>query len=148
MESLGAVSAVLKQKGGQIWSVSPDATVFEALRLMAEKQVGLLVVLEGGGLAGVFSERDYARKIALVGRSSRDTPVREIMTSPAITIPPSFSVNDAMHLMTEKHIRHLPVVGEMEALVGVVSIGDLVKWIITSQGEMIEHLQSYIAGQS
>lgn len=145
METLDAVSAVLKHKGGQIWSVSPDATVFEALRLMADKDVGFLLVLDAGKPVGVFSERDYARKIILLGRSSKETRVREIMVSPPITIPDSCTVNEAMQLMTEERVRHLPVVGEGGALAGIVSIGDLVKWIITSQGAMIEHLQSYIA---
>ncbi len=148
MEKLKPVSAILKQKGGQIWSVPPDSTVFDALRSMAEKRVGFLAVLDGGKLVGVFSERDYARKIALVGRSSKDTEVKAVMTAPAITISPDCTVDAAMHLMTEQHIRHLPVVTIEGVLTGVVSIGDLVKWIISSQNEMIEHLQSYIAGQA
>jgi CBS domain-containing protein len=147
MEAFDPVSAVLNSKGGQVWSVSPDATVFEALRLMAEKDVGSLLVVDGKKLAGLFAERDYARKIILVGRSSKDTKVGEIMVSSPITIPPGWAVNEAMRLMTEQRVRHLPVVGADGGLLGVVSIGDLVKWIITSQEAVIEQLHSYIAGQ-
>ena len=146
MEVHDSVSAILKSKGGEIWTVAPDATVYEALELMASKQIGALLVLEGRTLAGVLSERDYARKIILKGRSSRETKVREIMNSPPITVPPECSVNEAMRLMTEHRIRHLPVVPDGGSLAGLVSIGDLVKWIITSQEETIQQLHSYIAG--
>jgi CBS domain-containing protein len=148
MEAFDPVSAVLNSKGGQVWSVPPDATVFDALRLMADKDVGSLLVLDGKKLIGVFSERDYARKIILLGRSSKDTTVGEIMTSSPTTIPSSCAVNEAMRVMTEQRVRHLPVLGTDAALLGVVSIGDLVKWIITSQEAVIEQLHSYIAGQA
>ena len=148
MEAFDPVSAVLNSKGGQVWSVQPDATVFEALRLMADKDVGSLLVLDGERLIGVFSERDYARKIILLGRSSKDTKVGEIMTSSPTTISSGCAVSEAMRLMTEQRVRHLPVLGVDGALAGVVSIGDLVKWIITSQEAMIEQLHSYIAGQA
>jgi len=147
MEAFDAVSAVLNSKGGKVWSVPPDATVFDALRLMAEKDVGSLAVLEGRRLIGLFAERDYARKIILMGRSSKETKVREIMVVSPITVPADCAVNEAMRIMTEHRVRHLPVVGADGGLLGVVSIGDLVKWIITSQEAVIEQLHSYIAGQ-
>ncbi len=146
MEAFDPVSAVLSSKGGQVWSVSPDATVFDALRLMADKDVGSLLVLDGQKLAGLFAERDYARKVILMGRSSKDTEVREIMVASPITIPPGCAVNQAMRLMTEQRVRHLPVVNANGDVLGVLSIGDLVKWIITSQEAVIEQLHSYIAG--
>ncbi len=147
MEAFDAVSAVLGSKGNTVWSVAADATVFEALRLMAEKDVGSLVIVEGRRLIGLFTERDYARKIILMGRSSKDTKVREIMVTSPVTVTPDCPVNEAMRIMTEQRVRHLPVVGADGGLLGVVSIGDLVKWIITSQEAVIEQLHSYIAGQ-
>ena len=148
MEVVDRVSAVLKQKGGETWSVSPKATVYDALGIMASKEIGALLVMDSGKLAGLLSERDYARKIILRGRSSKETRVEEIMNSPAITVPPDCSVNEAMRIMTEHRIRHLPVIDKAGELLGMVSIGDLVKWIITSQEETIEHLHSYISGRS
>ena len=148
MEVLDRVSAILKQKGDRIWSVGPDATVYEALTIMAGKEVGALLVLDGQKPVGLLSERDYARKIILKGRSSKDTPVSEIMSSPPLTIPPDCSVKEAMQIMTENRVRHLPVLAKDGALVGMLSIGDLVKWIITSQEETIEQLHSYISGRS
>jgi CBS domain-containing protein len=139
------VSSILANKGSAIWSVPPEATVYEALKLLAEKDVGALVVISEGKLAGVFSERDYARKVALRGKSSRDVRVAEIMTSPVITVTPAHSIEECMRLVTEHHIRHLPVV-DGEELVGVVSIGDLVNAIISAQAETIQHLSHYIAG--
>ena len=146
MEVPDRVSMILKEKGGQVWSIVPNATVYDALELMATKEIGALLVMEGGQPVGVISERDYARKIILRGRSSKDTEVREIMISPLITISPDCSVNEAMRIMTENRIRHLPVIGAEGGVRGMVSIGDLVKWIITSQEETIEHLHSYITG--
>jgi CBS domain-containing protein len=142
------VSAILKQKGSEVWWISPGATVYDALEMMANKGVGALVVLNTGTLVGLLSERDYARKIILKGRSSRDTRVEDIMNAPPITITPDCSVNEAMQIMTDNRIRHLPVVDEQRGLRGMVSIGDLVKWIITSQEETIEQLHSYITGKS
>lgn len=148
MEVLDRVSAILKQKGDRIWSVAPDSTVYEALSIMAGKGIGALLVMDGEKLAGLFSERDYARKIILKGRSSKDTRVSEIMSSPPITISRDCSVKEAMQIMTENRVRHLPVLAGDGTVSGMLSIGDLVKWIITSQEETIEHLHSYISGKS
>lgn len=147
MQVLDRISAVLREKKGQIWSVAPSATVYEALEIMAEQEIGALLVMKDDRLVGLLSERDYARKIILRGRSSRDTTVEEIMLSPPTTMPLDGSVDEAMRMMTENRVRHLPVIGKDGAVAGIVSIGDLVKWIITSQGETIEQLQSYIAGR-
>lgn len=134
---------LLQAKGGEIHSIAPDARVFDALKLMAEKNVGALVVLDNGRLAGIFSERDYARKVILLGKSSHDIPVREIMTGKVITVHPGQTVEECMALMTEKRIRHLPVT-EGERLIGVLSIGDLVKEVIAEQEQTIKQLESYI----
>jgi CBS domain-containing protein len=148
MKVLDPISAILKQKSGQIWSIAPNATVYDALALMAEKEIGSLLVLDGNKLVGMLSERDYARKIILRGRSSKETRVNEIMIPAPITILPNCSVDEAMRIMTENRVRHLPVLGDNGAALGIVSIGDLVKWIITSHQETIEQLQTYIAGNS
>ena len=140
------VEAVLKHKGSSIWSVSPDATVFEAIRLMADKNVGALVVRSGTELHGVFTERDYTRKVALHGKSSKDTLVSEIISGRLVAVAPDDTIEECMRLMTEQRIRHLPVL-EGERLVGIVSIGDLVNWIISAQTVAIDQLQSYITGQ-
>jgi CBS domain-containing protein len=147
MKVLDSVAMILKEKGGQIWFIDPAATVYEALEVMADKRVGALLVMQSGKLLGVISERDYARKIILTGRSSRTTPVSDIMTSPARTITLETTVDDAMRLMTEHRIRHLPVINGGQ-VAGVVSVGDLVKWIITSHEQTIEQLESYIAGRA
>jgi CBS domain-containing protein len=148
MEVPDRVSAILKQKGGAVWSIAPKSTVYDALVLMADKEIGALLVMDGGRVAGVMSERDYARKIILKARSSKETRVDEIMMSPPITISTDCTVSEAMRIMTEHRIRHLPVVDSGAAVLGMISIGDLVKWIITSQEETIEHLHSYIAGKT
>ena len=141
------VSYILKQKGSDVASVSPDTMVRDALRIMAEKNIGAIVVKDKEKLVGIFSERDYARKIVLKDKSSKTTPISEIMTSDElITVKPVNSVDDCMVLMTERRIRHLPVV-ENEVLLGVISIGDLVKHIIEEQKITIENLQNYISGQ-
>lgn len=137
------VRQLLQSKGGAVYSVSPDARVFEALKLMAEKEIGALLVLDGGTLAGIMSERDYARKVILHGKSSHDIPVRDIMTSSLVTVSPSQTVDQCMALMTSKRIRHLPVL-EGGKLVGLVSIGDLVKEVIAEQELTIRQLESYI----
>jgi CBS domain-containing protein len=137
------VRQLLQAKGREVHSVAPDARVFDALKLMAERNVGALVVLEGARLAGIFSERDYARKVILLGKSSHDIPVREIMTAKVITVHPGQTVEECMELMTEKRIRHLPVL-EGERLVGMLSIGDLVKEVIAEQEQTIKQLESYI----
>ena len=129
-----------------MWHVSPDACVFDAIKIMADKYVGALMVVSEGNLVGVVSERDYARKVILQGRSSKETQVKEIMTSPAIFVTPEQTVEDSMRIMTDNHIRHLPVVEEGEIL-GVVSIGDLVKWMISAQQQTISQLHNYITNQ-
>lgn len=137
------VRQLLQAKGSAVYSVSPDARVFEALKLMAEKEVGALVVLERGKLAGILSERDYARKVILHGKSSHDISVREIMTEDVVTVQPGQTVDQCMALMTSRRIRHLPVV-EDGKLAGVVSIGDLVKEVIAEQEQTIRQLETYI----
>lgn len=137
------VTQLLQAKGREIHTISPDARVFDALKLMAEKNVGALVVTEGGKLAGILSERDYARKVILLSKSSHEIAVREIMTAKVITVQPGQTVEQCMALMTEKRIRHLPVT-EGEKLIGVLSIGDLVKEVISEQEQTIKQLESYI----
>lgn len=139
------IRQLLATKGGDVWSISPEATVYDALSLLAEKNIGALLVMEDGEIAGVVSERDYARKVALLGKASVRTPVREIMTSDVVTVGPQLNVKDALGLMTEKRIRHLPVV-EASEVVGFVSIGDLVKSIIADQQLLINQLEQYISG--
>ena len=146
MNLTDSANAVLKLKGQDIWSVSPDVWVYDAIEIMADKHVGALLVTHEGRLVGIISERDYARKVILEGKSSKQTRVLEIMTSPAISVAPERTVEDCMRIMTNSHIRHLPVV-ENEKVLGVISIGDLVKWIISAHEETIQHLQHYIAGQ-
>jgi CBS domain-containing protein len=141
------VSSILRYKGHHVWSVSPDESVFQAISLMADKGIGALVVIAAERLVGIISERDYARKVVLHGKSSRDTPVRDIMTSPVVSVSPDQTVDDCMRLVTTKRIRHLPVV-QGEKVVGVVSIGDLVQRVISTQGETIQYLQEYIVGRS
>ena len=138
-----SLKQLLSAKGSQVYSIRPDAKVIEALQLMAQKDVGALVVMEGDELVGILSERDYARKVILLGRSSQDVPVREIMTPGVITVDPSVSVEECMALVTRKRIRHLPVC-EDGTLIGVVSIGDLVKEVIAEQEQTIKQLESYI----
>src|SRR5438477_6868148 len=140
------VRHLLRTKGNDVLSVAPDTAVFEALRLMAEKNVGAVLVLEGERLVGILSERDYARKVILKGKASKETPVREIMSSHVLYIRPEQTIEDCMALMTDKRVRHLPVM-EAEKLVGVISIGDVVKAVIAEQEFMIEQLQNYITGQ-
>jgi CBS domain-containing protein len=138
------VSQVLDQKGRQVWSVSPDATVYDALRLLAERDIGALLVIRGEELVGIISERDYARKVILKGKASMKTKVEEIMSERVIVVEPERTVEEAMAIMTDKHLRHLPVV-KGEELVGVVSIGDLVKAKIADQEFVIEQLEKYIS---
>ncbi len=137
------VSQLLDRKGRAMYSIEPEDPVLEAIQLMADHHVGALLVLKGGTLVGIVSERDYARKVILLGRSSAETPVWQIMSSPVLTVSPRHSVQDCMELMTEHRVRHLPVV-ESDRVVGMVSIGDLVKAVIQDQRETIEQLESYI----
>jgi len=139
------VRSLLRTKGRVIWSIGPEESVLDAITLMSEKQIGCLVVLIGGQLAGIVSERDYARKVILKGRSSQEIRVREIMTSPALFVTPEKTVADAMRIMTNRRVRHLPVL-EGDKVVGMLSIGDLVNWVITAQQQTIKHLHNYIAG--
>jgi CBS domain-containing protein len=139
------VSQLLAAKGRDVWSVTPDTIVFDALQLMADRNVGAVLVVEDDGLVGVFSERDYARKIILKGKSSKEMPVSDIMTSRVVCVGPDQSVEECMGLMTDKRVRHLPVI-DGETLVGIVSIGDVVKAIIADREEAIEQLEQYING--
>ena len=140
------VAGILAQKSGKLWSVEPGLCVYDAIALMAEKDIGALLVFSAGELAGIVSERDYARKVILSGRSSRDTAVEEIMTTSPIVVGPDDSVEECMRIMTAGRVRHLPVI-ERGRVVGLVSIGDLVKAIISGQAETIHQLHHYIAGQ-
>jgi CBS domain-containing protein len=145
MDVGGNIAGILNQKTGEIYSIAPDAMVFEAIKLMAEKNVGALLVMKGTKLVGVLSERDYTRKVFLRGKSSKETRVDEIMSKDVFTTSPLEGVDKCLALMTVKHIRHLPVV-ENNKVIGVVSIGDLVKHVISCQSAAIAHLESYIAG--
>jgi CBS domain-containing protein len=147
MSTSGTISSILafKPDANRICSIAPENTVFEAIQKMAEANVGALLVLSGEQLVGVISERDYTRKVALRGKASKDTRVSEILTSKVVSVSPQHSVEDCMRLMTTHRIRHLPVL-DGQKVVGVVSIGDLVNWIISTQHETIEQLKSYISG--
>jgi CBS domain-containing protein len=137
------INSILKNKGREIWSVAPDSTVYDALALMADKEIGALLVVSGEDLVGVLSERDYARQVILKGRSSTNTLVREIMTRDPITVTPQHTIDECMRIMTHHRVRHLPVI-EQSRLAGIVSIGDLVNAIISEQAETIDHLHTYI----
>ncbi len=145
MSPNGTISEILKHKGNKVWSISPDATVYDAVEMMAEKNVGALLVTEGHKLVGIISERDYTRKVVLKGKSSKSTAVKEILSGHVIHVSPAHTVEECLRLMTDHRIRHLPVL-DAESIIGVVSIGDLVNWIISAQNSTIHQLQTYISG--
>ena len=145
MEIASPIGTLLSQKGTTVWSVSPETMVFDAIQMMADKNVGALPVMRGDEVLGMFSERDYTRKIALKGRSSRETSVGDAMSPAALIVSADDSVDRCMRLMTQNRVRHLPVV-ENGRLVGIVSIGDLVNWIISAQSAAIDQLERYISG--
>jgi CBS domain-containing protein len=145
-ENMKTVTQLLQGKGHEVLTISPEASVFEALQVMAERNIGAVLVLEGKTLVGILSERDYARKVILKGKASKDIPVREIMTSHVLYVRPQQTIDECMALMTDKRVRHLPVLEE-DRLVGVISIGDVVKAIIAEQEFLIEQLQNYITGR-
>ena len=142
---MATVRDMLKTKGFEIWSVAPDTTVYDALKLMADKNIGAVLVMEAGKVVGILSERDYARKIILLGKASADTPAREIMTERVMCVGPHETAEQCMALMTEKKVRHLPVL-ENNQLIGIISIGDVVKATIAQKEFIIEQLEDYIRG--
>ena len=139
------IAQLLNAKGDQIWSVEPKATIFEALEIMSEKEIGALLVMEDGKLTGIFSERDYARKVILKDKSSKETPVGELMTKKIFFIDSEKTINDCMAIMTIKHVRHLPVI-ENDKVIGIATIGDVVSKIISEHEYTIQHLENYITG--
>jgi CBS domain-containing protein len=141
----GTISEILQHKGTAVWTIRPDATVFEAIQVMAEKNVGALLVAEQGKLVGIVSERDYTRKVAIRGRSSKELKVREILSKQVVHVTPKSGVEECLRLMTDHRVRHLPVL-EGETIAGVVSIGDLVNWVISTQNTTIRQLETYITG--
>ena len=142
---MGKVRDILRIKGSSVFSVKPTATIYEALELMVEKNIGALLVSDQGKLVGIFTERDYARKVILKGKASKDTPIGEAMTANPLTVTPDSSIDDCMKIMTGRFIRHIPVL-QNEDLVGMISIGDVVKFIIDEQRYIIEDLEHYITG--
>ena len=142
----GTIDDILQHKPAQLWTISADSTVFDAIQQMADKNIGALLVMNGNQLVGVVSERDYTRKVAIKGKSSRETKVREIISTPMISATPHHTVEECMRLMTTNRVRHLPILHGND-VVGIVSIGDLVNWIISAQSVTITQLESYITGQ-
>ena len=145
MTITGTIDAILKNKTTGLWSITPEATVFEAIKIMADKNIGALLVTADEKLVGIISERDYTRKVALKGKSSKETAVREIISTPVITASPAHSVEECLRLMTDHRVRHLPVL-DGERMLGVISIGDLVNWVISGQDVAIKQMENYIAG--
>jgi len=145
MNPNGTISEILSHKGDTVWSISPDATVFDAILMMADKNIGALPVIENNKLVGIISERDYTRKVVVKGKGSKTTTVKEILSSRVIHVSPSHTIEECMRLMTDHHFRHLPVL-DGDKIVGIVSIGDLVNWIISAQHTTISQLQTYITG--
>jgi CBS domain-containing protein len=146
MTTSGTIGTILHHKGDRVWTIAPGATVFEAIQLLAQKNIGALPVVEGEMLIGIFSERDYTRKVALEGKTSHKTLVREIISTDVISATPHHTIEDCMRLMTEKHIRHLPIL-EGGKMVGMISIGDMVNWIISAQNAAIDQMEAYLAGR-
>jgi signal-transduction protein with cAMP-binding, CBS, and nucleotidyltransferase domain len=140
-----AVKSILAQKSQTLWSISPETSVYEAMAIMSERHIGALVVLSAERLVGIITERDYARKVILKARQSRETEVREIMTTPVLFVTPEQTFGQCMYVMSSRQIRYLPVL-EADRVIGIVSIGDLVNWIISAQGDTIRHLHNYITG--
>jgi CBS domain-containing protein len=145
MNPNGTIREILSQKGSSAWSISPEATVLEAVQMMADKNVGALLVTENDRLVGIISERDYTRKVVIKGKASKTTAVKEILSSHVIHVTPAHTVQECLRLMTDHHFRHLPVL-EGDRIAGIVSIGDLVNWIISAQTSTISQLQTYITG--
>jgi CBS domain-containing protein len=141
----GTINEILDHKGTTVWTIAPDATVFEAIQMMSDKNIGAVLVTEHGRLIGIISERDYTRKVALKGKSSKELLVREIIPDRILSVTPAHTIEDCMRLMTEQRIRHLPVL-EGDKILGIVSIGDLVNWIISAQSTTIRQLETYISG--
>jgi len=146
MKIYDTIRDILKKKGHEVWSITPKSTVYRAIEVMADKHVGALVVIDGDKVVGIISERDYARRVILSGRSSKETRVEEIMASPVIFVEPNHAVDECMRIMTNNHIRHLPVI-QQEKVIGIVSIGDLVNWIISAQDHTIRLLENYVTGK-
>jgi CBS domain-containing protein len=145
MKTLTPISSLLHQKGSTVWHITPETMVYDAIKIMADKNIGALPVMARDRLAGIFTERDYTRKVALMGKNSKDTRVQEILSGEVICVTPGEHVEECMRLMTEYRIRHLPVI-EAGKLLGIISIGDLVNWIISAQNSAIEQMEQYIAG--
>jgi CBS domain-containing protein len=145
MNPNGTISEILQHKGTKVWSISPDSTVYEAIEMMAQKNIGAVLVVEAGKPVGIISERDYTRKVVLKGKSSKQTAVREIITGQLIHVTSAHTIEECMRLMTTQRIRHLPVL-EGQQVLGIISIGDLVNWTISAQSHTIDQLQTYITG--
>jgi CBS domain-containing protein len=141
----GSINEILEHKGSTVWTIAPDATVFEAIQMMSDKNIGAVLVTEREKLVGIISERDYTRKVAIKGKSSKELKVRDIITDRVFSVTPNHTVEECLRLMTERRVRHLPVL-DGEKIIGLVSIGDLVNWIISAQSTTIQQLETYISG--
>ena len=146
MNIAGTIDSLLEKKGSAVFSISPETTVFDAIKLMSDKNIGALLVMSQGKLHGIFTERDYTRKVVLKGKSSKETAVREIIVTPFVSVEPGETVEECMRLMTEHRVRHLPVLNGDQVL-GILSIGDLVNWIISAQHLALTQMQDYISGK-